>query len=337
MVNQFGNISPRTAGFAVARLLERGQYLLTTERFGSFDAQPQNKTKTRKWRRYESLDPATAPLAEGVSPAGKRMTFTDVTAVLQQYGDLVILTDVIQDTHEDPVLAEYMDIVGEQAAETIEIVRITTLKAGSNVFYGGGVASRAAVNSVAARGDFRLMYRAFKRNKATEISRIISPTANIATEPVMPAYFAMGHTDLDADLRGIPGFIPWQKYSQPGQALPGEIGASEQIRIILTGLFSPWLAAGTAGTTYLSGGVAVASSTAADVYPIITVGRNAYGIVPLQGKNAVTPIVLNPNNPNGADRLGQQGSVGWKTWQTVGRLNELWMARLEVAATANPS
>ena len=60
-------------------------------------------------------------------------------------------------------------------------------------------------------------------------------------------------------------------------------------------------------------------------------------IVPLQGSNAITPIVLNPNNPSQSDPLGQRGSVAWKTYQTAAILNEAWFARVEVAATANPS
>ena len=100
----YGDISPRTAGHAVAKLLERGQHLLTVERFGQFDPQPKNKTKTRKYRRYNSLPRATAPLAEGIPPAGQKLTYTDVECTLEQYGDHTILTDVVADTHEDPVL-----------------------------------------------------------------------------------------------------------------------------------------------------------------------------------------------------------------------------------------
>jgi N4-gp56 family major capsid protein len=68
---------------------------------------------------------------------------------------------------------------------------------------------------------------------------------------------------------------------------------------------------------------------------MIIVAQNAYGIVPLQGEGAVTPTVINPT-PTKSDPLGQRGSVGWKTWQTLAILNQSWMARYEVAATAKP-
>ena len=139
----YGDISPRTAAFAAKKLLERGQHQMVVERFGQMDPQGKNKTKTRAWRRYESLQRASAPLTEGVTPAGQQLTKTDIIATLEQYGDRLPLTDVIEDTHEDPVLNQMMKLVGEQASETVEELRINILKGGSNVFYANSVASRS--------------------------------------------------------------------------------------------------------------------------------------------------------------------------------------------------
>ena len=329
----YGDISPRTAGFAKQMLLERGQFLMVVERFGQVDPQQKNKTKTVKWRRYNSLARATAPLAEGVPPTGKKLTHTDITATLEQYGDTIKTTDVIADTHEDDVLKESMDLVGEQAAETIEEVRINIIKAGTNVYYGNGVSTRGTVDSPATRNDFRKIKRAFMANKARTISKIIRASAMISTEPVAPAFFAMGDTDLEADILDMDGFIPAENYADSTKILPGEVGKVESIRIILTPMFSPWLAAGASGTTYLSSGSKVTSAASCDVYPLLIVAKDAYGIVPLQGFNSVTPSVINPK-PRGSDPLGQIGYVGWKTYQTAAILNEQWIARLEVAATA---
>lgn len=334
--NTYGDISPRTGGVAKAMLLKRGQHLMTVERFGQVDPQQKNKTKTVRWRRYLSLARATAPLAEGIPPKGQKLTHVDISATLEQFGDTVELTDVIQDTHEDPVLKESMKILGEQAAETIEETRINIIRAGTNVFYANNVASRATVNSPPTRGDFRRIYRSLKKNKAREITEIVRASAKISTMPVEPAYFAMGHTDLKADIRGIAGFIPVAQYSDSSKALPGEVGSVEEFRIILTAMFDPWEEAGLAGTTYLSGGVEVAVATECDVYPLLIVARDAYGIVPLQGFNSVQVSVVNPK-PSAGDILGQVGGAGWKKYDTAAILNQNWLARLECAATANPA
>ena len=337
MRTEYGDISPRTAAFAVKKLLERGKYLLVTEYFGQIDPQGENKTKTRKYRRYDSLSRAIAPLAEGISPAGQKMTATDITVNLEQYGDKVEITDVIADTHEDNVMAEATKLCAEQIGETIETVRINVLKAGTNVFYANGVTTRATVDSKPVRGDFRRIVRYFKKYKGREHTELIAPTAKISTFPVAPAYWALGHTDLDSDLRGISGFVPVEQYSDPSKAIMGEIGKIEGVRIVLTPLFEPWMASGTAGTTYLSSGGAVSGATACDVYPLIFLARDAFTIVPLAGKNAVKPTVINPGTPDKSDMLGQIGFVAWKMWQGCVILNQNWIARLECAATANPT
>lgn len=335
-MNTYGDISPRVGTVATKKLLTRGQYKLVLERFGMYDAQGKNRGKVRKWRRYVSLPKASAPLAEGVTPTGKKMYYEDVTATLKQYGDIVELTDVIQDTHEDPVLMEYMDIIGDQAAETVEYLRYMVLRAGTNVFYTGTATVRTGVDTKLALKDFRRVFRFLKKNKASEITRIISPTAKIATEPVGSAYFAVGHTDLAADIMDIAGFVPIEKYSNHMSAFDGEIGKVENIRIILSSFYEPWLEAGGTALTngVLSNAEAPTGADQADVYPLLVFAQNSYAIVPLQGRGSVVPVVQNPGTSRGGDLLGQRGGVGWKTWQATAILNQSWVCRIEAAATS---
>ena len=75
------------------------------------------------------------------------------------------------------------------------------------------------------------------------------------------------------------------------------------------------------------------NATNIDVYPMIFVAKEAYGLVPLKGANSITPSVLNPGTPSKSDPLGQMGFVGWKTYFAAKILNENWIARIEVGAT----
>ena len=59
---------------------------LCLEKFGSSKPLPGNKTTSMKFRRYNTLALATVPLQEGVTPTSKKLTSTDVTMTLQQYG-----------------------------------------------------------------------------------------------------------------------------------------------------------------------------------------------------------------------------------------------------------
>ena len=81
------------------------------------------------------------------------------------------------------------------------------------------------------------------------------------------------------------------------------------------------------GLTVSTGG------TSADVYQTVIMGQEAWGTVPLKGKDSITPMILNPGTPRGGDELGQRGSVAWKTWHTSVVLNEAWINRIESAVT----
>jgi len=332
--NTTSSIGFRTNGYAVAKLLKRGQARMILERFGQVDPQGQNKSLTRKFRRIEALPPAIAPIAEGVAPAGQQLTVTDIQCQLEQYADAIPFTDVIQDTIEDNTLDDMVKAAAQQVSETKEIIRFAVLKAGTNVFYPGAITTRATVNATVSRGDLRRVYRSMKRNRAQEIAEIIAPTAKIATEPVGQAYFAVCHTDLDADIKNITGFTPVEKYSDAMRALPNEIGKVENTRFITSDLFSPWLAAGASSSTLLTNGGSGTGSC--DVYPILIIAQDSYAIVPLQGKNAVKINVVNPT-ASVADPCAQKGFVSWKMYDGAVILNELWIARLEVGATANPA
>jgi len=56
------------------------------EKFGQAKSLPEHNTKVIKFRRYNALDNTPVSLQEGVTPASKSLTATDVTLSLVQYG-----------------------------------------------------------------------------------------------------------------------------------------------------------------------------------------------------------------------------------------------------------
>ena len=322
----YGDISPRTAAYAEKELLKRGLPYLVLEKFGQAKPLPANSTKVIKFRRYNALDNTPTTLTEGVTPASQNLNVTDVTATLQQYGGLTTISDVIMDTHEDQVLNEAVNLLGEQAAQMIEKMRFGVLRAGTNAVYANGT-QRTDVNTALTITTQRRAVRALKRQNARFITTIVRSTPSFDTANVAPGYVGLIHPDLESDLRSISGFVPAEKY---GTMTPweGEIGKIDDVRYISSSIFSPWTDAGGAKGSMLS-----TSGTSADVYPVLYLGRDAYGIVALKGQYAVTPMVVNPK-PSDSDPLAQRGHVSWKGYQTACVLNDLFMIRCEVAATA---
>lgn len=322
----YGDISPRTAAYAEKELLKRGLPFLVLEKFGQAKTLPEASSKVIKFRRYSALPTVPTALTEGVTPTGQQLAVTDITATLTQYGDKVTISDVIMDTHEDPVLNEAVTLIGEQAAQMIEKMRFGVLKAGTNVLYGNG-AARNAVNTAITVSLQRRAVRALKRQNARFITSVVRSTPSYGTESVAPGFVALIHPDLESDVRSLVGFVPAEKY---GSMTPweNELGKCEDCRYVSSTIFEPWADAGGAKGTMLS-----TTGTNADVYPVLYVARDAYGIVALKGMFAVTPMVVNPK-PSDSDPLAQRGHVGWKAMQTAVILNDLFMIRAEVAATA---
>lgn len=337
----YGDISPRTAAYVIKDLLTRALPYMVIEKFGQNYPIPQNNTKTAKWRRYflqgatgaagsgsgSYFSPlALTPLVEGVTPAGNRLATQDYTVTLNQYGDYVTITDVVMDTHEDPVLSEATTIMSEQAAMTIETIRFNILKAGTNVFYANGGA-RNAVNTPIVLALQRQITTSILRQNGKMITSVVKSTPDYRTEPVEGAFIALCHPDLETDIRTMAGYINPKQY---GTTTPyeNEVGAVERVRYLTSTIFAPFPDAGG-----LKGAMRSTTGTNADVYPILYIARDAYGIVPLKGKDSITPMVVNPK-PAAGDPLAQRGTVGWKAWQAAVILQDAYMVRAEVAATA---
>lgn len=345
----YGDISPAVAAWCTVRMLTRALPLLVFEKFGQTYPLPTNSTQTAKFRRY-FLSGATGaagsgsgafytplaltPLVEGVTPDGRSLANQDYTVQLAQYGDYITITDVVNDTHPDNILAVATDVLGENAAETVETLRYNVLKAGTNVFYAGNVAGRSTVATAITLTDQRRVTTALNRQNAKKITSIVASSPDYNTKSVEAAYVAVVHPDLETDIRTMTGFKPVADYGPHTTPWEGEIGSVEQVRYIATTVAKPFLGTGvaTASAPTLRHSDA-GTGDKVDVYPVLYFARDAYGIVPLKGKDSMTPMVVNPK-PAAGDPLGQRGTVGWKLWTATVILQDAFMGRLEVGATA---
>lgn len=342
----YGDISPAVAAYSVVRMLKRAMPYLHLEKFGQTYPLPTNSTQTAKFRRYflsgatgsagtgsgsYYVPLATTPLVEGVTPTGSKLANQDYTVTLGQYGDYVTITDVIMDTHTDPVLQQATDILGEQCALTVETLRFNVLKAGTSVFYANSVAGRSSVIKQISLSDQRRVTTALNRQNAKKITQVVASTPDYNTKSVEASYMAVCHPDLETDIRGMTGFKPVADYGPHTSPFEGEIGSVEQVRYLTSTVIAPWADAGGSATT--NSVRYTTANTACDVYPVLYFARDAFGIVPLKGKSSMTPMVVNPK-PAPGDPLAQRGTVGWKLYTSTVILQEAFMARLEVAASA---
>lgn len=324
----YGDISPRTAAYAMVPLLKRHTEKMILQKLGQVYTLPTKSSTVGKWRRYDALSLATTALVEGVTPSGQKPTFTDYTATLEEHGDFIPYSGFMLDTHEDPILKEYGSLCVQQATETLETLIWNKVKAGTNVGYTNGSA-RTDVNTTITLAAQRVATAALIRQRAQYITEVVGPNPNYRSEPVEAAFVAVCHSDMSNDIRNMAGFIPTKQYASSVIPWANEIGSVEDVRYVRSILFTPFADAGGAKGTMKS-----TTGTSADVYPVIYFSTDAFGMMPLKGSNALSLIAHNPGSSGSADPLNQRGTLGWKMAQQSIILNDLWLYRLESAATA---
>jgi len=301
-------------------LLMRAVPLFVHTKFGQVrDIPRKSGTKTIKFRRYGNLSAATTALTEGVTPAGSQMSVTDITANVSQYGDFVTYSDVVDYESKDAVLTEFAEVLGDQAGDTLDQLARDVLAAGTTVTYVGQTA-RASITTtdLITATEVRKAKRTLKGNKAKFLTRIVSASTGVATEPVGSAYIGICHPDTTFDLEDETGWVPVEKYAQTTKVMEGEVGKLSNVRFIETPNAKVFSAGG-------AGGI--------DVYGTIILGSDAYGITRISGE-ALRNIVKPLGSAGTDDPLEQRGTTGWKATFVAKILNDDFMVRLEHAVSS---
>lgn len=260
---------------------------------------------------------------EGVTPTPDSLTPVDVTVVMQQYSCLYGFTDKTFDMYEDDIPKAMIEQVGERVALVNEMVIYGALKACTNVYYGGTGTAVSNVNGGLTLGFVRKIAKSLQANHGMPVNTALKAGPNYGTDAVAPGYNVYGHTDLEPDIRDLPGFIPAEKYAT-GTAQPNEIGKVERFRFILSpDLPSKQNAGAAQGATGL---YCTTSTTAIDVYTIVVTAKDAYSQVAVRGKESLSPTYLPPGQKSKSDPLGQRGYAGTIWWKACMIENNGWMA-----------
>jgi N4-gp56 family major capsid protein len=284
------------------------------------DIQGGSGTNTAKFRKYGNLAAQTTPLVEGVTPSGKQLSTTDITATVQYYGDYVLLTDVVQLETLDPILTETAEILGDQAGDSVDQLMRDVMAAGTNVQYPTGAAARNQVTAAMtfASSDVKKVVRTLKNNLARPITSRIDPNTGYNTVPLKASFIAIMHPNTTFTAEDQPGWTPVEKYANKNDVMPNEVGSFPYVRCVETTNAKIFTAAG-------SGSI--------DVYATLIFGANAYAMTRLSTltmKNIIKPL----GSAGAADPLDQRGTSGWKL-SFVGKiLQQPWIVRYEHAVAS---
>jgi len=338
-INSYGvaaNGNP-TNVHAIAKLLKSADVVEVLDKCGILlETVPMNKNETVSWLRAVTPDPRVEEVAEGVNPAARVLVYEQVTKTFEEYAEVFAVTSRQAELGEYDVLAHSKDRAVDLMRRTREKNGWFEYRAGTAVTYNSSAhTDRNQVNGPLTNGRLKVVVRSLNDNRAEYIREMTKGSVNQATVPVEPAYVALGHTDLKADIRNIPGFIAAPKVGGIKDYLPQLFGYVDDIAFVLSPEFSPFAGEGAAvGSTGMKsvGGVNI------DVYPILIYGKEAMGKCSLRGADkglgAVTMEVL--DKADKSDPTNQRRLVSLRWWDAPVILNQNWLYRIEVGVTENP-
>lgn len=281
---------------------EAGPYLVH-DQFGQKRPIPRNGGKTIEFRKYTPFEKATTPLTEGVTPSGKKLEVTAITAEVNQYGDYVILSDILDLTAIDNNVVEATKLCGRQAGLTLDTITRNKLLAGTVVHFPNGKTSRTAL----AKND---------KITVKDVKKIVASLKAANAPKINGSYVAIIHPYVAHDLMSDEEWIDAHKYATPENIYEGEIGKVAGVRFVETseaGIFK--------GTDYnCPEGLAVFST--------LFLAEGAYGVTEVTGGGLQT-IIKQLGSAGVADALDQRSSVGWKAIKTAEILIPAYIHRFE--------
>lgn len=264
---------------------------------------PKNGGKKIEFRKFDPLPKALTPLTEGVTPKGKKMSVTDITAEVSQYGDYILLSDVIQMTSIDPIVVEATEEIAEQAGKTLDTITREVINAGTNVQYAGGAAARSAITAANVLN-------------VAEVMKAVTTLKGQNAKPVGDSFVAVLHPYVALDLMRDEEYKEIFKYTNAKPMYEGEIGKFSNVRFVESTEAKIWNLAGD--------GVSVFST--------LVIGKNAYGTTEVEG-GGLQHIVKPLGSSGAADPLNQRSTVGWKALKTAVLLVQQYMVRIESSAS----
>lgn len=302
-------------------LLEKAVPAFVHNRFCQVRDIPANSGgNTIKFRRYGLLTAQTTALSEGVTPSGKQLSVTDLTADVLYYGDYVTLTDVVLTETYDPVLTETADILGEQVGDSVDQLARDVMAATTTKQYASTATSTATVTSAMKinRTEVKEAVRTLKVNNAKPVSSMVNPSTGYNTVPLNRAYIGIVHPNTTFDLDDATGWIPVEKYPNKSDVMVDEVGSLAGVRFVETTNAKVRTGEG-------SGSIDVYSTLIFGMYAVAQSRISGYAL-----KNIVKPL----GSAGTADPLNQRTTSGWKLSYVARILNVAFILDLQHAVSS---
>ena len=264
----YGTVAGRLEKYP-GRILKKAEKREMLTKLGAMDPMPQNKSQTIVWLRflpYGGVDNQwiaaggdTAYIAahlvnEGVTPSADSVTYTTITATLQQIACLYSYTDKTAYVHEEgsEIPREMEDQTAQRIALCREMMVYGELKNCTNQFFGGTGTTVGTTNGLPTKGGFQNISRALLGKHAIMLDQLLKSGPMFGMQSVAASWPVYTHTDMEKTFENLTGFTKVQDYGGREYYDPDyEIGAIGRFRIIINPILTYLAWAGRSRYYYL--------------------------------------------------------------------------------------
>lgn len=223
------NLSAEMKTFYDMTLIDEATPNLVYDQFGQKRPIPSGKGKTIEFRKFSSLPKALKPITEGVTPEGNKLNVTAVTATVEQYGDYIEQSDILELTAIDNTIVEATKMLGNQAGRTLDTIVRNEVVGGTSVLYGSKDGVRASHRYEITEGH---------KITADDIFDAAAELKGNNAPKIDGSYVAIVHPHVARDLmiasKENGSWIDINKYADPKNIFEGEIGKIGGVRFVET-------------------------------------------------------------------------------------------------------
>jgi N4-gp56 family major capsid protein len=288
------------------KFLERAKSELRHDFGATVKVVPMNSGKTVYFNRFTPLAVVTTALSEGPYTAAADLTSSVVSATLAEYGQATAVYSLFEMTSLDTNLAEHVDVMGQNAGESIDQLIRAELAASATgqTALGKTDLSNIGVTDTLTGLEIRKAVRTLKVNKA----------------PRFPGgmYRGIIGPQTAMDLMGNSEWLDAHRYTNADAIMRGVVGKLHGVEFVET-----------------TDPATVASTVT--VYYNFIFGANAYAVVGLGGAPSLggANVAVKTPGPNSTnDPLNMVSTIGWKVPFAVKVLNANWIINVKTGATA---
>ena len=225
-----GDLSDEMKTFYDKALIELAEPNLVHDQFAKKKPIPRNGGRTIEFRRFSKLPKALNPITEGVTPDGKHMRVQAFTASVNQYGDYIEQSDLLELTAIDNTIVEATKELASQAGLTLDTIVRDELNSATSARFAPKDNGNGTYTAITARSQMTKDCPL----RVKDVFLASTDLKSVDAPKIGSGYVAIIHPKVAYQVMQEAGasWLDIHKYKNPENIYRGEIGTIGGVRFV---------------------------------------------------------------------------------------------------------